>query len=56
MTKNSPKKLESVDAYKERLRRTAMAIPEAVVRKGVKNMKKRIQNCYDNDGQFVTWD
>jgi hypothetical protein len=56
MTKNRPKKLESVDTYKERLRRTALAIPESVVRKGVKNMKKRIQNCYDNGGQFVTWD
>ena len=56
MTKNKPKKLESVDVFKKRLRRTALGIPESVIRKGVKNMKKRIQNCYENDGKLVKWD
>jgi hypothetical protein len=56
MAKNTPKKLESVDAFKQRLRRTALAVPEAVIRKGLENMKKRIQNCYENGGRFVTWD
>ena len=56
MTKNKPKKLESVDVFKKRLRRTALGIPESVIRKGVKDMKKRIQNCYENDGKFIKWD
>ena len=56
MTKNKPKKLESVDVFKKRLRRTALGIPESVIRKGLENMKKRIQNCWENDGKFIKWD
>ena len=56
VTKNKPKKLESVDVFKKRLRRTALGIPESVIRKGLENMKKRIQKCWENDGKFIKWD
>jgi hypothetical protein len=56
MAKNAPKRLESVQAFKARLRRTALAIPEAIVRKGVSNMKDRVKNCFANRGQHVAWD
>ena len=56
MTKNKPKKLESVNVFKKRLRRTALGIPESVIRKGLENMKKRIQKCWENDGKFIKWD
>ena len=56
MSKNAPKKLESMDAFKLRLRRTALAIPEAVIRKGVANMKERVADCFKNGGEFITRD
>ena len=56
MAKNAPKRLESVQAFKARLRRTALAIPEAIVRKGVSNMKDRVKNCFANRGKHVAWD
>jgi hypothetical protein len=56
MAKNAPKRLESVQAFKARLRRTALAIPEAVVRKGVSNMKDRVKNCFANRGKHIAWD
>ena len=56
MEKNKPTRLESVEAFKARLRRTALAIPEAVIRKGVANLRKRVQDCYKNNGKYVSWD
>ena len=50
MTKNDPGGRESASHYKERLKRTAMAIPEDVISKGVACIKKRAQQCYDNEG------
>ena len=55
MPKNAPKRLESVQAFKARLRRTALAIPEAIVRKGVSNTKDRVNNCVANRGKHVAW-
>jgi hypothetical protein len=56
MSKNVPKKLESMDVFKARLKRTALSIPMTIIKKGVANMKQRVQNCFDNDGKFVAWD
>lgn len=38
------------------LRTTALAIPSAVIRKGVADLKARARNCYENDGRVVTWE
>ncbi|CAE8671507.1 unnamed protein product, partial [Polarella glacialis] len=43
MTKNDPGGREAASHYKERLKRTAMAIPEDVISKGVACIKKRAQ-------------
>jgi hypothetical protein len=41
---------ETVAGYKARLRRTALAIPEAVIRKAVLSIRKRAQQVFDADG------
>jgi hypothetical protein len=56
MGENEPRAVETVEAFKKRLRRTAFAIPKSVIKKGILDLKKRIQNCYDNGGKCVTWD
>lgn len=40
---------ETVAGYKARLRRTALAIPEAVIRKAVLSIRKRAQQVFDVD-------
>jgi len=55
MAKNAPKRLESVQAFKARLKRTALAIPEGIMRKGVSNMKERVKNCFGKCGKHVDW-
>ena len=56
MAKGEPSVLETVDAFKARLRRTALAVPECVIRKGVADMRARLRDCYSNGGKFVKWD
>jgi hypothetical protein len=56
MAKNVPKGRESVTAYKARLRSTAMAIPESVIRKGVQDMKKRTQAVWEAEGNDIAKD
>ena len=56
MVASKPRRLESKDAFAKRLRTTALAIPSAVIRKGVADLKARAKNCYENDGRVVTWD
>ena len=56
MVKGAPKKLETIDAFKARLRHTALAIPTSVVRKGVASMNERARDCFANAGKFVTRD
>jgi len=56
MEKGEPKRLETTDAFKKRLRRTAMGIPQAVIKKGIADMKARLTNCHANGGTHVTWD
>ena len=56
MARNAPKGPETVVSFKRRLRRTALAIPEAVIRKGIADMKGRIGNCFKHRGKHITWD
>jgi hypothetical protein len=53
---NAPKKKESLTAFKERLRRTAMGIPASVIRKGVASMKKRAQQVVKAGGGDIPRD
>ena len=50
MVDNKPQGKESVDAFKTRLRRTAMSIPSSVILQGVASIKERSQQIYDADG------
>ena len=50
MENNKPKGKESVDAFKARLRRTALGIPQSVILKGVASMKERAKQIYDAEG------
>ena len=56
MQKNVPSGVESVDAFKKRLRRTALAVPESVIRKGVADLLPRVQWCAANGGADIPWD
>ena len=56
MTANRPRGKESIVAFKGRLRKTAMAIPEAVIRKGVQNIKKRARAIFDAGGHDIACD
>ena len=56
MSKNAPSRLETVAGYKARLRRTALAIPTAAVKKAVEDVKARAQAIWDADGGNVPKD
>ena len=51
----APKK-ETVEQYKARLRRTAMAIPKAVIRKGIMSLKKRARAVMEAHGGDIPRD
>ena len=56
MLERAPKGRESVAAFKKRLRRTALNLPEAIVRKAIGAMPKRIQAVYEAKGQNIACD
>ena len=56
MSMQKARRNESVDAFKLRLRRTAMAIPAPVIEKMLTSMVKRTQSVYDNDGGHIPRD
>jgi hypothetical protein len=43
-------------AFKQRLRRTALAIPSPVIRKAVAGMKKRAKAIYDANSHDIAMD
>ena len=47
---------ESATAYKSRLRRTALRMPERIVARAVENIKKRSQAIFDADGGNIKID
>ena len=47
---------ESMAAFKQRLRRTALAIPSPVIRKAVAGMKKRARAIYDANSHDIATD
>ena len=47
---------ETAAAFKARLRKTAMSIPEPVVRKMLEGMKGRAKSIFDNDGGHIPQD
>jgi len=47
---------ETIKGYKARLRRTALAIPEAVVRKAVLDISARAQAAIEADGGDILRD
>ena len=49
-------KNETADAFKRRLRRTALSIPEKVVRKMLSGMVPRMEAVYQNDGGHIPRD
>ena len=56
MAKQTAPKHETLDGFKARLRRTALAIPEEVIRKMIGSMVWRTQSVYDNDGGHIPRD
>ena len=56
MGKQRAPRYETVDAFKARLRRTALSIPARVVGKIVADMKKRSQSVYDEIGGHIQRD
>ena len=56
MDKQKPPPREGLDAFKARLRKTAMAIPEKVIRNMVQSIKGRAQSIYENDGGHISRD
>ena len=56
MAKQNVKQPESATAYKARLRRTALGLPEALVTKAVLSMKMRIQAEYEAKGEDIAAD
>ena len=56
MALQSPPKNESADQFKTRLKRTALAIPECVIRKAVLSIKKRAQAVVDANGGDIPRD
>ena len=56
IAKSAPARLESVKAYKARLRRTAMRLPEAFVRKTVLSLPKRIRQAIAAEGGNIPRD
>ena len=49
-------KNENTSEYKARLRRTALTIPERVVRKMLGSIRPRAQSIYDNEGGHIPRD
>ena len=56
MSMQKPPRDETVDGFKDRLRRTALAIPERVIKKMVAGIQKRAQGIYDNEGGHLPRD
>ena len=56
MSKTEPVKIESVGDFKRRLRKIAMSIPRAVIRKGVLDLNKRVKACAANKGGHIPRD
>ena len=56
MNRSKASKNDSLEQFKARLRRTAMATPEDVVRKMLGDIKTRAQSIYDHDGGHIPKD
>ncbi len=56
MTAQSTPKNETADAFKARLRQTAMGIPETVIRKMLSRIKRRAQSIFEHDGGDIPRD
>ena len=56
MQNNTPKNIESVAAYKKRLRLTALRLPSAVVTKAVRGMPKRMASIVVAKGYSIKAD
>ena len=56
MQKGKAPRNETATAYKARLRRTAMAIPEKVIRKMLADMKPRVESIYKHKGGHIPKD
>jgi hypothetical protein len=56
MSRQKTPSKESADAFKARLRKTAMTIPPPVIRKMVASIKPRAQSIYDHNGGHIPRD
>lgn len=56
MDAKEPAKIESVGDFKRRLRKTAMSIPKAVIRKGILDLNRRVKACAANKGCHIPRD
>ena len=56
MVENSPKKLETVAAYKRRLRTTALRLPDSFVSKTVRAMAGKLRQMQDAKGHHIRSD
>ena len=56
MLANAPRKVESVSAYNERLRLTALRLPRAMVTRAVSAMPKRMRAVVEAKGHSIRSD
>ena len=56
MTRNQPKKVEGVEEYKRRLKRTALGLPSEVVMKAVRSMPRKIKEVSAARGACIRSD
>jgi len=56
MAKSRVTKIETAEEYKKRLRRTAMAIPRAVIQRAIRGMKKRAAAVVKAAGNSISMD
>ena len=56
MKAGDPNRPETLDEFKVRLRKTAMSIPQHVIRDGILSVNGRIEGCYKNKGGHIPRD
>ena len=56
MIERAPKRIETVDAYKRRLRPTALRLPKRLIEKAVSAMPKRLREVVAAGGHCIKGD
>lgn len=56
MKAGAPKRTETTEEFNVRLRKTAMAIPQRVIRAGISSLGRRIEACFKHNGGHIPRD